>query len=106
MARVGRDKHDDNLRAGKLGNGLLLLRVFFNVFLAGELNQFENVTESGIQTFMAESGFHLGSAAADAMVGKVTGKLGAKASSGYLNSRMLSRLGDRAISLLRPVRLD
>lgn len=95
-----------NLRVTRLGTGVLLVRVFFNAYLAGQLNELEGVTETGIQSIVGESGVHFGSMAMDATVGKVIGKVGARAASGALNYFLLRRLGFYAVRLLRPVHVD
>jgi uncharacterized membrane protein YcjF (UPF0283 family) len=95
-----------NLRVSRLGTGVLLVRVFFNAYLAGQLNELEGVTETGIEGILGSSGVHFGSVAMDASVGKVVGKVGARAASGALNYFMLRRLGLYAARLLRPVHVD
>lgn len=95
-----------NVRVGRLGTAVLLGRVFFNAYLAGQLNEFEGVTEAGIQGLMSEGGVQFGSFALDAVTGKILGKIGARAASGALNYFLLKRLGTYAARLLRPVRAD
>jgi uncharacterized membrane protein YcjF (UPF0283 family) len=95
-----------NLRVTRLGTGVLLVRVFFNAYLAGQLNELEGVTETGIEGLVGQSGVHFGSMAMDATVGKVIGKVGARAASGALNYFLLRRLGRYAARLLRPVHVD
>jgi uncharacterized membrane protein YcjF (UPF0283 family) len=95
-----------NLRVSRLGTAVLLFRVFFNSYLAGQLNELEAVTETGIQAVFSQSGVHLGSLAMDAAAGKVLGKVGARAASGMLNYLLLRRLGLYAVKLLRPVNTE
>lgn len=92
-----------HLRVGRMGTAVLLARIFFNAYLAGQLNEWEDVTGAGIENVMTESGLHLGSVAADATAAKVLGKVGARAASGALNYFLLKRLGQYAVRLLRPV---
>jgi uncharacterized membrane protein YcjF (UPF0283 family) len=91
-----------NLRVGRLGTAILLGRIFFNAYLAGQLNELEGLTETGIQSFLSETGLHLG-LAGDAVTAKAAGKFGARAASGLLNYYLLKRLGRYAIRLLRPI---
>jgi uncharacterized membrane protein YcjF (UPF0283 family) len=92
-----------NLRATRLGTAVLLTRIFFNAYVAGQLNEFETVTSSGLESLINESGLHLGSTAAEAVTAKVAGKVGARVASGALNYFMLRRLGRYAVRLLHPV---
>jgi uncharacterized membrane protein YcjF (UPF0283 family) len=95
-----------NLRVNRAGTAVLLSRLFFNAYVAGQLNQLESLTEAGIQNLVDESGLDLGSLALEAVAGKVVGKVGARAASGLLNYFLLKRLGAHAVRLLRPVRSE
>lgn len=90
-----------NLRAGRLGTMVLLTRVFFNSYLAGQLNEMEGWTADQIQQLVEP---HL--PASELMLGKVFSKLGAKASAGAVNYLLLSRLGRYGCRMLRPVARD
>jgi len=87
-----------NLRAGRLGTMVLLSRVFFNSYLAGQLNEMEGWTADQIQQLVEP---HL--PASELVLGKVFSKLGAKASAGAVNYLLLSRLGKYGCRMLRPV---
>lgn len=87
-----------HLRAGKTGTAVLLGRVFFNSYLAGQLNEWEKLTEEQLNQLIAPHGplYELTAA-------RVLSKVGAKATSGLLNYFLLARLGKYACRLLRPV---
>jgi putative membrane protein len=90
-----------NLRAGRLGTMVLLTRVFFNSYLAGQLNELEGGVSDQIQQLVEP---HL--PASELVLGKVFSKIGAKASAGAVNYLLLSRLGKYACRMLRPVTRD
>jgi uncharacterized membrane protein YcjF (UPF0283 family) len=90
-----------NLRAGRLGTMVLLTRVFFNSYLAGQLNELESGVSDGIQQLVEP---HL--PASELVLGKVFSKIGAKASAGAVNYLLLSRLGKYGCRMLRPVTRD
>ena len=90
-----------NLRAGRLGTMVLLSRVFFNSYLAGQMNEMEGWTADQIQQLVEP---HLPTS--ELVLGKVFSKLGAKASSGAVNYLLLSRLGKYGCRMLRPVTRD
>jgi putative membrane protein len=90
-----------NLRAGRLGTMVLLTRVFFNSYLAGQLNEMEGWTADQIQQLVEP---HLPTS--ELVLGKVFSKLGAKASAGAVNYLLLSRLGKYGCRMLRPVNRD
>jgi uncharacterized membrane protein YcjF (UPF0283 family) len=94
-----------NLRVGRLGTIVLLGHVFFNAYVAGQLNELESVTEASLETFYQEIGLHLGSPLLDAAAGASFSKLGARATSGMLNYLLLKRLGRYAVRSLRPVQI-
>ena len=87
-----------NLRAGRLGTAVLLARVFFNAYLAGQMNEMENMTAEQIQNLVSP---HI--PASELLLAKVLGKMGAKASAGVINFFLLNRLGRYASRMLRPV---
>ena len=87
-----------NLRAGRLGTMVLLTRVFFNSYLAGQLSEMEGWTADQIQHLVEP---HLPTS--ELVLGKVFSKLGAKASAGAVNYLLLSRLGKYGCRMLRPV---
>ena len=92
-----------NLKAGRTGTTVLLARVFFNAYLAGNLNDLEKLAEDQYD-HLFEQGFQVvGVGVSSNVVGKFLGKVGAKATTGYLNRVLLSRLGRYACRLLRPV---
>jgi uncharacterized membrane protein YcjF (UPF0283 family) len=87
-----------NLRAGRLGTMVLLSRVFFNSYLAGQMNEMEGWTADQIQQLVEP---HLPTS--ELVLGKVFSKLGAKASAGAINYLLISRLGKYGCRMLRPV---
>ena len=92
-----------NLKAGRTGTTVLLARVFFNAYLAGNLNDLEKLAEDQYD-HLFEQGFQVvGVGVRSNVVGKFLGKVGAKATTGYLNRVLLGRLGRYACRLLRPV---
>ena len=92
-----------HLRAGRSGTAILLGRVFFNSYLAGQLNDLESVIE-GQTDHVFEQGLHVvGVGMGAGVAGKVLGKVGAKATTGYLNRLLLIRLGRYSCRLLRPM---
>lgn len=90
-----------NLRAGRLGTAVMLARVFFNAYLAGQLNEMENMTAEQIQNLVSP---HI--PASELLLAKVLGKVGAKASAGVINFFLLNRLGRYSSRMLRPVSRD
>ena len=90
-----------NLRTGRLGTMVLLSRVFFNSYLAGQMNEMEGWTADQIQQLVEP---HLPTS--ELVLGKVFSKLGAKASAGAVNYLLLSRLGKYGCRMLRPVTRD
>jgi uncharacterized membrane protein YcjF (UPF0283 family) len=90
-----------NLRAGRLGTMVILSRVFFNSYLAGQLSEMEGWTADQIQQLVEP---HLPTS--ELVLGKVFSKLGAKASAGAVNYLLLSRLGKYGCRMLRPVTKD
>ncbi|OWK36013.1 DUF697 domain-containing protein [Fimbriiglobus ruber] len=87
-----------NLRAGNAGTAVLLGRVFFNAYLAGQLNDLESLTEEHLQQL-----FHPGGPFYEFAAARMVAKVGAKATSGMLNYFLLNRLGKYTCRLLRPV---
>jgi len=87
-----------NLRAGRLGTAVILARVFFNAYLAGQINEMENMTAEQIQNLISP---HI--PASELLLAKVLGKVGAKASAGVINFFLLNRLGKYTSRMLRPV---
>lgn len=87
-----------NLRAGRIGTMVLLTRVFFNSYAAGQINEMEGLASDQLQHLVEP---HL--PASEVMLGKIFGKLGAKASAGAVNYLLISRLGKHATNMLRPV---
>ena len=87
-----------NLRAGRLGTAVMLVRVFFNAYLAGQIQEMEHMTAEQIQNLVAP---HI--PASEILMAKVLGKVGAKASTGVINFFLLNRLGRYACRMLRPV---
>jgi putative membrane protein len=91
------------LRAGKTGTGVLLGRVFFNAYLAGQGAEWEKVVEDQYDQLFHEALNVVGVGVGSNLAGKVLGKVGARATTGYLNRVLLVRLGRYAARLLRPV---
>ena len=95
-----------NLRAGRAGTAVLLGRVFFNAYLAGQGTEWEKLAEDQYDQLFAEAMNVVGVGVSSNVVGKLLGKVGAKATTGYLNRILLVRLGRYATRLLRPVTKD
>lgn len=92
-----------NLRAGRTGTAVLLGRVFFNAYLAGQGTEWEKLAEEQYDQLFHEAMSVVGVGVSSNVVGKLLGKVGAKATTGYLNRILLVRLGRYASRLLRPV---
>lgn len=91
-----------NLKAGRAGTAVLLGRVFFNAYLAGNLGDWEKLVEDQYD-HLFEQGFRVvGAGVGGHVASKFVGKIGAKATTGYLNRVLLGRLGRYACRLLRP----
>jgi putative membrane protein len=95
-----------NLRAGRTGTAVLLGRVFFNAYLAGQGTEWEKLAEDQYDQLFHEAMKVVGVGVSSNMIGKMLGKVGAKATTGYLNRILLIRLGRYACRLLRPVTRD
>ncbi|HEV3439186.1 MAG TPA: DUF697 domain-containing protein [Gemmata sp.] len=95
-----------NLRAGRTGTAVLLGRVFFNAYLAGQGTEWEKLAEDQYDQLFHEAMNVVGMGVSSNVVGKLLGKVGAKATTGYLNRVLLIRLGRYACRLLRPVTRD
>ena len=87
-----------HLRAGRLGTAVMLARVFFNAYLAGQMQEMEHMTAEQIQNLVSP---HI--PASELLMAKVLGKVGAKAGAGVINYFLLSRLGKYSCRMLRPV---
>ena len=81
-----------------VGTAVLLARVFFNAYLAGQINEMENMTAEQIQNLVAP---HI--PASECSWPRCSGKMGAKASAGVINFFLLNRLGKYSSRMLRPV---
>lgn len=92
-----------NLRAGRTATAVLMGRVFFNAYLAGQSIEWEKLAEDQYDQLFHEAMGAVGVGMGANMVGKLLGKVGAKATTGYLNRILLIRLGRYATRLLRPV---
>ncbi|HSQ55063.1 MAG TPA: DUF697 domain-containing protein [Gemmata sp.] len=92
-----------NLRAGRAGTAVLLGRVFFNAYLAGQGTEWEKLAEEQYDKLFGEAMNVVGVGVSSNVVGKLLGKVGAKATTGYLNRLLLIRLGRYSARLLRPV---
>lgn len=95
-----------NLRAGRTGTAVLLGRVFFNAYLAGQGAEWEKLAEDQYDQMFHEALGVVGMGVGSNVVGKLLGKVGAKATTGYLNRLLLIRLGRYSTRLLRPVSRD
>lgn len=95
-----------NLRAGRTGTAVLLGRVFFNAYLAGQLNDFEKLAEEQYDHLFEQGMQVVGIGVSANVATKFLGKVGAKATTGYLNRVMIARLGRYSCRLLRPVTKD
>ena len=92
-----------NLRAGRTGTAVLLGRVFFNAYLAGQGADWEKVVEDQYDQLFHDAMNVVGVGVGSNVAGKVLGKVGARATTGYLNRVLLIRLGRYAVRLLRPM---
>jgi putative membrane protein len=92
-----------NLRAGRTGTAVLLSRVFFNAYLAGQGTEWEKIAEDHYDQLFGEAMSTVGIGVSSNVIGKILGKIGAKATTGYLNRVLLIRLGRYSARLLRPV---
>lgn len=92
-----------NLRAGRTGTAVLLGRVFFNAYLAGQGAEWEKVVEDQYDQLFHEAMNVVGVGVGANVAGKILGKVGARATTGYLNRVLLLRLGRYAMRLLQPV---
>ena len=95
-----------NLRAGRTGTAVLLGRVFFNAYLAGQGAEWEKLVEDQYDQLFHEALGVVGVGVGANLAGKVVGKVGARATTGYLNRVLVIRLGRYAARLLRPVSRD
>jgi putative membrane protein len=87
-----------NLRAGRLGTAVMLARVFFNAYLAGQMQEMEHMTAEQIQNWVTP---HIPTS--ELLLARVLAKVGAKASAGAINYFLLNRLGRYSCRMLRPV---
>lgn len=92
-----------NLRAGRTGTAVLLGRVFFNAYLAGQGAEWEKIVEDQYDQLFHEALGVVGVGVGSNVAGKILGKVGARVTTGYLNRVLLVRLGRYAVRLLRPV---
>ena len=86
-----------HLRASRFATGVILVRVFLNSYIAGQTGQLEDVAGDQIST-LVEPHIH------DLFAVKLAGKLGAKAGTGVINYLLLSRLGNYAAGVLKPMK--
>ncbi|MEZ6142473.1 MAG: YcjF family protein [Zavarzinella sp.] len=87
-----------HLRAGRLETMVLLSRVFFNSYLAGQLQGMEDMAADQITQLVQP---HL--PVTEVLLGKVFGKIGAKAGTATVNYLLIHRLGKHMKNLLRPL---
>lgn len=87
-----------NLRVGRAGTMILLTRVFFNAYLAGQMTEWEKLTEEQINQM-----FHPGGPLYELAAARMVSKVGTKAAGGVLSYFLVNRLGRYACRLLRPV---
>ena len=92
-----------NLRAGRTGTAVLLGRIVFNAYLAGQGAEWEKVVEDQYDQLFHEAMNVVGVGVGSNFAGKILGKVGARATTGYLNRVLLLRLGRYAMRLLQPV---
>jgi len=92
-----------NLRAGRAGTAVLLGRVFFNAYLAGQGTEWEKVVEEQYDQLFHEAMNVVGVGVGSNLAGKILGKVGARATTGYLNRVLMMRLGRYAVRLLQPI---
>jgi uncharacterized membrane protein YcjF (UPF0283 family) len=92
-----------NLRVGRTGTAVLLGRIFFNAYLAGQGAEWEKVVEDQYDQLFHEAMSVVGVGVGSNVAGKILGKVGARATTGYLNRVLLLRLGRYAMRLLQPV---
>jgi putative membrane protein len=92
-----------NLRAGRTGTAVLLGRVFFNAYLAGQGADWDKMVEDQYDQLFHEAMNVVGVGVGSNFAGKILGKVGARATTGYLNRVLLIRIGRYTVKLLRPV---
>lgn len=92
-----------HLKAGRTGTAVLLGRVFFHAYLAGQINDLEKLVEEQYDHAFEQGLSVVGVGVGSNVASKFLGKVGAKATSGYLNRLLLMRLGRYTCRLLRPV---
>ncbi|MCX7665371.1 MAG: YcjF family protein [Gemmataceae bacterium] len=98
LAMVGDLCRIYHLRASRLATGVILVRVFTNSYLSGQFNEAEGWTADQISQLVEP---HLPTS--EIALGKIFGRLGAKASQGAINYLLLSRLGKYTMKTLQPV---
>lgn len=94
-----------NVRTDRLGAARLLIRVFFNAYVAGRINELEPVAEDGVRPFLEEGlAKVVGPEEVTAKIGAgLVGKASVRVASGLVNYVLFRRLGRATIQLLRPV---
>jgi hypothetical protein len=91
------------LRVGPWSTLALLGHIFFNAYIAGQLNEFEEIAEAGMESFWPEIAARLGVSTALGTLGKLGIKAGARSGSGLLNYYLLRRVGRSAARALQPM---
>lgn len=86
-----------HLRTNNTGTAILLVRIFLNAYLAGQLNDLESMTGESAAQLLASN------LPISELLARVMGRLSAKVGTGMVNYFLLNRLGAYACRLLRPV---
>lgn len=81
------------LRVGRLGTAALLVRVFFNAYVAARLDEWEEHVEDGLDQALE-------SLPLPDLAQTLVGRLGAKSGTGLANYFLIRRLGKRAKQML------
>ena len=87
-----------NLRVGRVGTAVLLTRVFVSGYVAGQLNDLENMSADEVTRVVAPE-LPVGEVVATRVIGKMSGKV----ATGMANYFIMTRLGAAARRLLQPV---
>jgi uncharacterized membrane protein YcjF (UPF0283 family) len=94
------------LRLGTLSTLALLGHIFFNAYVAGQLNEVEETVGVGIESLSPELAAGVGTDAVTGLLGNLATIAGARVGSGMLNYFLLRRLGKSAARSLRPMPLN
>jgi uncharacterized membrane protein YcjF (UPF0283 family) len=94
-----------NVRTDRLSTAILLARIFFTAYVAGRMDDAEEVISDSLDSFWDVSAWQseFGGSLANVAV-QVCSRVTAKAAAGFANYVMLRRLGVHAMRALQPTR--